>query len=154
MADPLLDVIARVESAGDFGAMRFEERVYDGWRQSNNAGRIAILGLIKTENRCNTETAAMIAATSWGKFQMMGFNIYDPDGFAFDGPLLEYLTSEHFQEDCCSQFLRKKQVFWSLADVLANPVKQLALANAYNGPDNVTDYVAKLLAAAKELGVA
>src|SRR5574337_403618 len=70
----LAEVIARVESNDDSRALRFEPGVFS----NSLAARHEILERIMLANACNRNTARMIYATSWGRFQIMGFNLYAP----------------------------------------------------------------------------
>lgn len=67
----LASIVARVESAGNQWAMRFEPAVYDrppfppAWDACVKA------------NRCSRATGKAILSMSWGLYQIMGFNLYD-----------------------------------------------------------------------------
>ena len=65
-------IIAYVESNNNQYAMRFEEAVYF----SKNINT-KIIQLIQEYNRCSKNTARMIYATSWGKYQIMGYSLYN-----------------------------------------------------------------------------
>lgn len=74
-------VISRIESDDNDAAMRFEPHIYV--RASQDRGPYeSALKAAQRANRCSRLTACMILATSWGRFQIMGFNIYGKCKFA------------------------------------------------------------------------
>lgn len=103
----IAELISWIESRNNSGAMRFEPATYNKF-----AGDIAklnkvvrdILARIQIVNRCSVHTAAMIYSTSWGAFQMMGFNIYAEDGAV---PVSEYLASPRIQGTDFVAFLKR-----------------------------------------------
>lgn len=103
----IAELISWIESRNNIGAMRFEPATYNKF-----AGDIAklnktvreILARIQIVNRCSVHTAAMIYSTSWGAFQMMGFNVYAQDGAV---PISEYLASPRVQSADFLAFLKR-----------------------------------------------
>ncbi len=65
----LSQVVAQVESGGSIFAMRYEP----AYEPSNAAACQAAAG-----EYMSMETAAMICKTSWGRYQIMGDNLYGP----------------------------------------------------------------------------
>ncbi len=69
----IYDVIALTESGNNQYAIRFEEKVYlNIYRRKSTE----LLQIIQKYNECSFDTAKMIFACSWGKYQIMGFNLY------------------------------------------------------------------------------
>lgn len=88
----------------------------------------------------------MIGCTSWGLYQLMGVNVFDPrypkdpetpldppDVFAFVG-------DAGMQDVLFSAFLRAEGISYTLDELLADDVKMATFARAYNGPGNVQAY--------------
>lgn len=65
-------VIAQVESSNCLSAVRFESMLNNNHPQWIEGQ----LDKIQAANGCNVATALMIASTSWGKYQLLGANIY------------------------------------------------------------------------------
>lgn len=103
----MAEVVAWIESRNNAGAMRFEPATYNKFAgdvaKLNKAVR-DILARIQIVNRCSVHTAAMIYSTSWGAFQMMGFNVYADDGAV---PISEYLASPRIQAADFVAFLKR-----------------------------------------------
>jgi len=64
-------LIAYVESNNNQFAVRFEKHLY-----SRNKYNKKILDLIQAINECSLETAKVIYCSAFGKYQIMGFNLY------------------------------------------------------------------------------
>jgi len=140
----LAAVVAQVESGGDLHAIRFEPAVY----QRTSHGPLATLINIKTMNRCSDGTAAMIYSTSWGRFQVMGFNLYGPLGLMRG--VVDYLNDADLQAQSFQRFCEFNRCQLAPAD-LDNVGRLSAFAALYNGPGNVADYVSRLIAARDRL---
>ena len=118
----LSEVVAQVESANNPFSMRFEP----AWIPHNElaAQKYATGGWI------DEPTAAMICKTSWGKYQIMGDNLYGQLGY--DGSLVDYLISPIRQLKYFQSFLRT--IGFSDVDFSALSNSQLdAFAMKYNG---------------------
>lgn len=138
MTDTLARVIATVESGPFPYAMRFEPVVY-----ARSSPQAAVAAAMKA-NRCNKVTAQVILATSWGLFQIMGFNLYGPLGLTISiGP---YLFDSETQFDTFGKFVRLNGFDPDNFDFTDDATLQ-RFATSYNGPGDVPDYVAKMKAA-------
>jgi|SRR5579859_1709931 len=135
----LASAVAQVESAGFPYAMRFEMGLFEA---GYGAGKPEI-SVIMGAHKCNMVTARTIYCTSYGLFQIMGFNLYGPLGwtnavapFMFDPE--QQLAM--FNKFCSLNGVDPQTFDWSDAAVED-------FARKYNGPGNVADYSAKLKAA-------
>lgn len=143
----LCDVLARVESGGSLGALRFEPATYARLSADHTLYKAARAACIQA-NQCSDGTATMILSTSWGKYQLMGFNLYP----ASVSKISDILASEPIQTALLDNLLSHH--YNAKADasaVITDDTKRAELARFYNGPGNVSDYSAKLLAAYKAL---
>lgn len=86
----LSDCIAQVESSSNLLAMRYEPRVYQTQllTPQQQIEDYAVGGYI------DQTTAAMIASTSWGQFQIMGYNLY---GLGYQSTIVDFLTNSTHQ---------------------------------------------------------
>lgn len=138
MSDTLARVIATVESGPFPYAMRFEPVVYA--RTSPQAA----LANAMTANHCNKVTAQVILATSWGLFQIMGFNIYGP--LALPIAIGPYLFDSETQFDTFGKFVRLNGFDPANFDFTDEATLE-RFGRSYNGPGDVPNYVAKMKAA-------
>jgi len=94
-------LISYVESNNNSFAIRFESELYKHAKSDPK-----ILETIKSINVCSTATAKMIYCSSWGKYQIMGFNIY---GICkFDREIGAFLCNEWDQDKAFKTFLLAK----------------------------------------------
>jgi hypothetical protein len=138
----LEDIISQIESGDNLYAMRFEPHVFERMHQTNRYG--AAVAVAKQQNRCTLETARVICATSWGRFQIMGFNLYDPalgEPFPFLNPIGAYLESIIWQSRHFKAFCDKKDILFTVEELIGDPAKVLKFARTYNGAD---EYAAKI----------
>lgn len=143
----LASIISRVESADNIFEVRFERKVFNN---ITNQGTVTpVLARIMTINKCSADTARAIYSMSWGRFQEMGFNIYN-SRFGYTGPIATFANDPDAQHDLYALFLQDDQINWSWANFKNDDVKLSQFAIKYNGS---TDYVAEMKQAAKELGL-
>lgn len=138
------DVIKRVESDNNPYALRFEVTVYD--RMLRKVPRHPVLFVIKDANKCSDRTAGMIAATSWGAWQLMGFNVYGSGKYTRS--IGEFLGSVAEQNLAAGYFL--DGIGYSASQDFAK-IDVVNFARLYNGPGNISAYSDKLLRAAYHL---
>lgn len=138
------DVIRRVESDNNPYALRFEVTVYD--RMMRKVPRHPVLFVIQETNKCSERTAGMIAATSWGAWQLMGFNVYGAGKYT--RTIGEFLGSVAEQNLAAGYFL--DAIGYSASQDFAR-IDVVNFARLYNGPGNISVYSAKLQAAAHKL---
>lgn len=140
MTDTLARVIATVESGPFPYAVRFEPSLWEHPARmpaaSFRAAQIA--------NRCSAATAQMICATSWGLFQIMGFNLYGSLKLPIAiGP---YLFDTEQQFNAFKRFVTLNGFDPDNFDFSDDGLIE-RFARSYNGPGDVPNYVAKMKAA-------
>ena len=69
----LKDIIKQIESSNNKLVARFEPHFYQRLKEQKFNDKA--IQKIKQLHKCNTDTAYMIASTSWGYFQIMGYNL-------------------------------------------------------------------------------
>lgn len=135
----LMDVAAAVESGNNPGAIRFEPAMYGNapsWARNQ-------LAYIHAANpSASAETGLMIACTSWGKFQLLGANVYAFGLYRF--PVADYLANELEQETIFGDFIAPHD-FHPHEDVSQwTDARFASYAAFYNGPSAVEAYVASM----------
>ena len=118
----LSEVVAQLESSNNLLSMRYEP----AWtpQHDQSAASYATGGWI------DEVTAAVICKTSWGKYQIMGDNLYGALGY--DGTIVEFLNSPLRQLRYFQAFLRTI----GSADVVFSAMSEadkVAFGAAYNG---------------------
>jgi hypothetical protein len=134
----LLDCIALVESSNNSGALRFEQELFESdpsWVQGQ-------VSKIMGANKCSEATALMIASTSWGKFQMLGANLYS---FAQgDVPLQSIFSNDALQQELFGLFIKPRGYDPNEAIDDWEGERFGAFAKFYNGPGAIGNYVAAM----------
>lgn len=143
----LADVIARVESGNFAGAIRYEEASH-----ANIVARFGSYASIAqnamTANKCNQSTACVLLATSWGKFQIMGFNLYASDVCNIREPLSAYLANEPFQEMSFNKYCVARHCdTYDVAALRTSLQTRSDFARLYNGTGNIPAYASKIFGA-------
>jgi hypothetical protein len=141
------DVVDLIESNDGRAELRFEPAQYAKKLQHNYR---AISAIIKA-NGCSNETAHVIYSCSWGAFQIMGFNLYDPDDIGCTVSVFDFVCDMDRQRAAFYVFLHRAGIAFSIAD-LRDPAKRLHFAAVYNGPANAENYAAKISRALTALG--
>ncbi len=141
----LQTVIARIESGGNPRALRFEPRVYAENVAPATSARIADV------HGCDYETGRIIAATSWGLFQIMGFNLWSGP-HAYDSSVFAFCVDVAEQRAFFQTFLSDHGQDFTLAELLGDEHKLLAFATFYNGDGPL--YASAMRRAAGALGYA
>lgn len=147
----LAKIIAKVEGgAAGARALRFEETIYDRFGDTPSKAEVVALITIGNLNECSHHTARMIAATSWGSYQLMGFNIYEL-GWASD--IFEFVSDQVKQADLFGLFLNAHSINFAWVDLLADETKRAVFIHGYNGPAGGDEYWSACIAAATRLGL-
>lgn len=138
------DVIGSIESTNNPGALRFEFATYE---KAPFYG--AIIDSIKECNLCNVATARMIYATSWGEFQIMGLNLYDPRMCAYRNSVARYMVQSGDQFVTFNSFLFRMPLGVKLksdspASLFSDPNLRVQFARLYNGPGNFQEYADRI----------
>lgn len=127
----LKDIIKLIESDNNNQAVRFEPHFFHRLRKRKFNDRA--IQRIKEIHKCNTTTAYMIASTSWGYFQIMGYNLY------FYGltnkTVFEYLFDEEEQEKAFEKFIQIKNISFTVEELLEDESKIKRFAKLYNGDE-------------------
>jgi N-acetylmuramidase len=148
MTATLADAVAMVESSGNPHAIRFEPSLYAAQIASPTPTEYQpAIDRIQAIHQCSHETAVMMAMTSWGRYQLMGFNLYSPDGFAYGRDVAVFLESDRDQLDAFGWFIGANHIDWAAEQMLVDPTLIVRFAIAYNGPGDPSEYCARLKAA-------
>lgn len=140
----MYDVASWIESGGDLFAIRFEPSVYERIRENGHTPTIEKIHLI---NKCSYATAQMIYSTSFGKFQIMGFNLYGP--LSYKKSFFTFCESSDDQEKAFDDFLILNHINFSVDQLMDKEIaKRYALA--YNGS---LDYVSSINEALEHFGL-
>lgn len=137
-------VIQAIESSGNPHAIRFESELY------NDSKRIISIELhasIAARNVCSSDTARMLAYTSYGLYQLMGFNLYE---LGWNSDVASFMTDPSSQAIMFNEFLDSKHINYTLAEMLADNAKLLQFSDTYNGS---AAYMAKIKEYAVKLGI-
>lgn len=146
----LRDIIALVESNDNTCAIRFEPTIY----AKSDTMPVRILNAILDANKCSQKTAQMIYSTSWGRYQIMGFNLYGL--LAWKKSIVEYLvdpfTTQDISFDDFTAEIRRStgEASWD-GTRFTNVAAQQSFARWYNGPGNVPAYMGRMNEAAERL---
>lgn len=95
----LSQCVAQVESAGNLLAMRYEPDATPTPASIQAVRSHAVGGYM------DFTTARMVASTSWGMYQIMGFNLWST--LHYSKTLTEYLTSARDQRAAFEKFINK-----------------------------------------------
>ena len=127
--DPnLCKVIAEIESSGSARALRFEPRVYRVYSLSHKS----ITDIVAAIHNCSHDTANVIAATSFGAYQIMGFNLYT---FGYRKSIFDFVASVADQLEYFDAFLTRSNINFTLDHLLKTPHDLMRFAYLYNGSE-------------------
>lgn len=122
-------LISEIESGQNQFALRFEPLVY-----ARDDKEMEIISRIAGRNNCNLRTAAMIYSTSWGQYQIMGFNLYGGHlGANFEVMNVgEFLSETELQNAFFNSFVIEKGINYSLSE-LRDGANAYKFGSLYNG---------------------
>lgn len=141
----LADVIGSIESDDHPARLRFEPALYARIAAGYLAPQYsALVRAIQIANVCSAQTACMIAATSWGEWQILGENIYAPP-CNYKNSIAQYLDTIEDQRLTFNRFITARNINYDLATISASPDLARRIATVYNGPGNVDDYASRIL---------
>lgn len=132
-------IIASIESNRRIHAMRFEPRVYN--TINSTSALLISRNRAQIENFCTNQTAAVICATSWGMFQIMGFDLYGICRIQSD--IIAYCNNESAQHYAFQTFCGRHIL---TLDDLDNRSKVEDFAAFYNGEAGRITYADKIMA--------
>lgn len=115
----LKDIVELVESNQDKMAIRYEKATF-----GNIWGKLKYydaLERIRRVHKCSYDTAVMIASCSFGKFQIMGFNLYGI--LKLESHIVNFLMNESMQEKAFNDFvnligIEEKAIIEEIKDAL------------------------------------
>ena len=145
--DPqLARIIRQVESSNKISALRFEPVVFSGLSMSDSEKNL--ISRIAAVNTCSFNTARVIFSSSYGLYQIMGFNIYS---LGYTDTIWEFWHSESDQNQCFAEFLIRNRINLTWAELKQDRAKLLAFARVYNGPGDQVAYADAMTRAAQDL---
>lgn len=123
MISTISELIALVETGNNLHALRFEP---------DYQPKPEHIGLVQKRWGCyvSYSTARVVLASSWGKYQIMGFNIYD---MGFQHNIAEFWNDSDIQDYYFSLFLRGNDINYTLEAVTSNELVRNRFALKYNG---------------------
>lgn len=149
-------IIARIESADNSQAIRFEPAVYA--RIHTNLFADKIISNIRSIHHCTYETAAVIYSTSYGKYQIMGNALYDPSFLDLKDNIFEYCSFDTYGEyndveqaqlDTFTNFVIARKINFTPQQLLDQNLRN-QFAIHYNGS---LDYAVNIQNALNHFGV-
>jgi N-acetylmuramidase len=118
-------LVAQVESENQFSAVRFEP----AWRYVTRES-IKRFHEAHRPVRMTDSTVRTLLSCSWGKYQMMGSNLYD---MGFSSPLVTFAASEYLQDVWFEIFLEQRKIKYTLEEIISDRAKRENFAKKYNG---------------------
>lgn len=141
----LADVIAAIESNNNDHALRFEPLTFARFSTGTLTHK-DLLQKIAKANGCDIQTACMIAATSWGKFQIMGMTLYS----TLDCPesIIDFVSNDQpdMQDWAFRCFVAHYSIDYTPEQLASDRASREHFANVYNGPGNVPVYAERIAA--------
>jgi hypothetical protein len=142
-------VIAWVESNTNDKAVRFEPGLYAVW-SSETLIRKGIERTIQYIHGCSIETARVIACSSWGRYQILGENLYDL-GIGCTLDIFEYAGLPAYQKECFDKFLRNRGIAFTVDELQTDRTKREQFITHYNGTGAVDAYWERMQEAIRAL---
>lgn len=133
-------IIARIESRGNYSAIRFERRVFNA---ITNAGGNKITDRIRSIHSCSQDTAKVLYSMSFGAYQIMGFNIWGI--LEYSHKYIDFINDKSAQNNCFQSFLLQKAIAFSPEEMARDPDKALKFAIRYNGSPNYATLIKNAL---------
>jgi hypothetical protein len=142
------DVIAYVESKGDQYAFRFEPGTFATTANPHPA-QIEILNRIQKIHSCSTATARVLYSSSFGLYQIMGFNLY-ADNSGVTGTAFAFMNDPIAQTVFFKAFLNTKGLIVTPQTLAESPQVRTHFGTVYNG--NGVAYGAAIAQALRHYG--
>lgn len=131
----IADLVALVESANEPYAMRYEPEFMPN---------LSFVTEYAKQCRVSYATAHVCLSTSWGKYQIMGNNLWS---FGMSISMPEYCANVKTQDKYFQIFLIKtglEQITKDYQSFISDESKMMVFASKYNGPDNPQAYVERM----------
>lgn len=135
----LAAIVRNVESGCHLSAIRYEPGIFASLAQAKS--NAPLIQKIAGINACDIETAKIIFSSSFGFWQEMGFNIYS---LGYDLPILQFWQSQTDQRAIYDAFIKKRSINFSWSEMLADQAKMEEFARVYNGPADISEYIAAM----------
>lgn len=135
----LRDLISRVESNDNPYAQRFEPAVAN---RSHSDAMLRAIKVAHDDNHCNWTTANIIASTSYGRYQIMGFNLYGTLGVT--QPVIQWAADPAAQDAAFTKYCSLGGYNADAEVPLDDTAWLLKWAAYYNGPGDPAAYVQRL----------
>jgi hypothetical protein len=154
----LADVIADVETGGNQFAERFEPAPFiKQWQATALTGYNPIIDAIQkihaaAYGTCSHGTAMRICFTSFGRYQIMGFNIWGAPDFPYRSTYQSYQENVPAQDGTFLHFLNRAGINFTLADLVADGEKAKKFVTTYNGPGGWPIYWQRMQQSMRRLG--
>lgn len=136
-------LIAQIESSNCQGAIRFENGLYQKLINNPAKQNKPILFAAMKANNCSLETAIGVYCTSYGLYQIMGFNLYG--SLHFEESVWSFMCSKEIQDHVFKQFCNRFAIPDLSVEKLLDKKTRERFAYLYNGPGNVEAYSEKIL---------
>lgn len=133
-------IIAAIESSNNPFAYRFEPGVMGRSRRTDQAD---LLHTIERINMVDAESASVIYSSSYGLFQIMGFNLYSE--LEYNASFGFFLANVQDQLKAFNNFLIHEKIKFTPEELLNDTAKRQLFAQVYNGPGNSDVYADKIL---------
>lgn len=149
----LSDVIAWIESRGNPRAIRFEPLVFS--RLTTGAmtpAHAAIVARIVKIHACSIPTAQVIYSTSWGLYQLMGFNLYADDSVNCTAMnVVSFCETPLEQTRVFNEFVSREAIDYTPQHLAQEFVWRERFAAIYNG--DTQDYTVEIVASLQHFGL-
>ena len=126
MITTLSQLVALVESGDNPHALRYEP----GFDKYVLPATIKKIIAAHKPAYMNTTTARELLKFSYGRYQIMGENIYS---LGYQGTIAAFLNDDMAQLTMFSAFIRSRNINYSLAHLKANEMRLKEFARKYNG---------------------
>lgn len=140
------DIIAHIESSGDPYAYRFEPTVYKNLSTGAlTPAHLEIVQNIMAVHKCSQSSAMVIYSSSYGLYQIMGFNLYDANNLNCSLQFGCFMNSTDWQSTFFARLLTRMGLTYSVDDLANNPNLRMHFAVTYNGSSVYEDAIVAAL---------
>jgi hypothetical protein len=132
----LKGLIAYIESRGNQYALRFEPAVYAQLvRQPVPSPRNHVLMDVLTIHTCTAATASILYSMSFGRYQIMGYNVYGPV-IQYHQRIFDFLDDTDAQDNAFDLFVQHMGVNYTVDQLRGSIDTRHHFAQIYNGNAN------------------
>lgn len=122
MIQTISELIAQAESNNRLSALRFEP--------SYHPTEYAYPKITKYHPGLSKSTYDTILASSWGKYQIMGDNLYM---LGLRSTILDFWQDETLQDQYFNGFIKSREIDFTLEEILNDKEKRDKFSHRYNG---------------------